>query len=136
MLMFWPMTAAPARDSTGAVVDESLAPTLAAGGRLSTLVRSGANAPATWVVDPALLDDAASLDAPASAQWLSSFAAEAAEREVMALPYGDPDVAAVASAGRPGFLEQGKLKGDRVYERLVGSQRPVGSVLARRRSWR
>lgn len=121
VLMFWPMTAAPARDSTGTVVDDSLAPALAPGGRLSTLVRSGSNAPATWVVDPALLDDAASLDEPASDQWLSSFDAAAGAREVIALPYGDPDVAAVASAGRPSFLQQGQAKGDRVYQRLVGS---------------
>jgi hypothetical protein len=52
---------------------------------------------------------------------LSSFQAAADGREVVALPYGDPDVAAVSSARRPGFLRQGQAKGDRVYERLSGT---------------
>ncbi|MCZ3387269.1 MAG: DUF6049 family protein, partial [Actinomycetia bacterium] len=121
LLMFWPMVASPTRDSTGAVIDDSLGPALASGGRLSTLVRGGADAPATWVVDPALLDDAASIGEPSSDQWLSAFGASAGSREVITLPYGDPDVAAVASAGRPGFLRQGQAKGDRVYQRLVES---------------
>ncbi|MCZ3387982.1 MAG: DUF6049 family protein [Actinomycetia bacterium] len=121
LLMFWPLVGEPTRDSTGEFVDDSLASAVAPGGRLSTLVRSGSGAPATWVVDPALLDDTAALDQPGAEQWLSSFSASADTREVVALPYGDPDVAAVASAGRPGFLRQGQAKGDRVYQRLVGT---------------
>lgn len=125
VLMFWPLVSTPARDSTGAFVDDTLASAVAPGGRLSTLVRSGADAPATWVVDPSLIDDASALEQPGADQWLTSFSTEAADREVVAMPYGDPDVAAVASAGRPNFLQQGQAKGDRVYQRLIGS--PVRS---------
>ena len=121
LLMFWPLVGTPVRDVAGAIVDESLESALAPDGRLSTLVRSGAETQATWVVDPALLDDASSLEQPSADQWLSSFTAAARPRDVEVLPYGDPDVAAVASAGRPGFLRQGQAKGDRVYQRLVGS---------------
>lgn len=119
LLMFWPLVGVPVRDSTGAVVDNSLAASTAAGGRLSTLLDSGADAPATWVVDPALLDDAASIGTASADQWVESFGSAAETREVLALPYGDPDVAAVASAGVPRLLRQAQAKGDRVYGRLT-----------------
>lgn len=121
LLMFWPLVGVPVRDSTGAVVDNSLSPAMAAGGRLATLVDVGAEAPATWVVDPALLDDAATTGTPGADQWIDSFVDAAETREVVALPYGDPDVAAVASAGQPKLLRQAQAKGDRVYLRLTGT---------------
>ena len=121
LLMFWPLVGVPSRDSTGAAVDNSNAAATATGGRLTTLVGSGSEAPATWVVDPALLDDVSSIGTPGADQWVTSFADAAETREVVALPYGDPDVAAVASAGRPKFLRQGQAKADRVYRRLTGA---------------
>ena len=120
LLMFWPMVSQPARDSTGEYVTNTLPASTAPGGRLSTLVNTGTDAPATWVVDPALLDAVAALDEPDAQAWIDSFSAAAANREVVTLPYGDPDVAAVAAAGRPGFLKQGQRKGDRVYQRVIG----------------
>lgn len=120
LLMFWPMVSQPARDSTGSFVTNTLPASTASGGRLSTLVRTGADAPVTWVVDPALLDAATALNNPGVDTWVASFTAAAAQRDVVALPYGDPDVAAVAAVGRPGFLRQGQRKGDRVYQRVIG----------------
>ncbi len=120
LLMFWPLISPPARDSTGAFVASGLQTATAPGGRLSTLVRTGADAPATWVVDPAVLDAAEALGTSSSDQWLSAFSGVADTGEVVALPYGDPDVAAVSAAGRPGFLQRGQRKGDRVYQRVVG----------------
>ncbi len=120
LLMFWPLVGQPARDSTGTVVNNGLQTSTAPGGRLSTLVRAGATAPATWVVDPALIDAAAALNTASSDQWLSAFSSAASTRGVITLPYGDPDVAAVSAAGRPGFLQQGQRKGDRIYQRVVG----------------
>lgn len=121
VLMFWPFLSQPVRDSTGAFTSDSLAVTTAPGGRLSTLVKTGADAPATWIVDPAVLDATADLDEPSSNAWLADFQEAAAGRDVIALPYGDPDVAAVSAAGRPGFLQRGQRKGDNVYQQLVGS---------------
>ncbi|HUV47583.1 MAG TPA: DUF6049 family protein [Actinomycetes bacterium] len=121
LLMFWPMVSQPARDSTGSFVTSTLPASTAPGGRLTTLVRTGADAPVTWVVDPALLDAVSALDEPSAAAWIESFRAAAGQREVVALPFGDPDVAAVAAAGRPGFLRQGRQKGERVYQRIIGA---------------
>jgi hypothetical protein len=121
LLMFWPMVSQPARDSTGSFVTNTLPASTAPGGRLTTLVRTGADAPVTWVVDPALLDAVSALDEPSAAAWIESFRAAAGQREVVALPFGDPDVAAVAAAGRPGFLRQGRQKGERVYQRIIGA---------------
>ncbi|MEO8106457.1 MAG: DUF6049 family protein [Actinomycetes bacterium] len=128
LLMFWPMVSPPARDSTGEFVTSTLPASTAAGGRLSTLVESGADAPVTWLVDPALLDAAAALDEPSTEAWIGAFSTAAANREVVALPYGDPDVAAVSAAGRPGFLHLGQRKGDRVYQRVIG--KPARSDLS------
>jgi hypothetical protein len=120
LLMFWPLVSPPARDSTGSFVTNTLPAATSPGGRLATLVNTGADAPVTWLVDPALLDAAAALDDPSTTSWISSFKAATDRREVVTLPYGDPDVAAISTAGRPGFLRQGQRKGDRVYQRVVG----------------
>lgn len=121
LLMFWPFLSPPVRDSTGALTSDSLSVATAPGGRLAHLVTAGTDAPVTWIVDPAMLDAAAGLDEPASNAWLAAFQRGTANRDVIALPYGDPDVAAVSAAGRPGFLQRGQRKGDETYEQLIGS---------------
>jgi hypothetical protein len=128
LLLFWPLMGLPVRDSVGALTDDDLGESLTGDGRLSVLLQEGARAPSTWVVDPALLDDVAAVDSPGAEQWLQTMRDAARTREVVALPYGDPDVAAVASAGRPGVLLDGQLKADRVYERVTGT--PARSDLA------
>ena len=125
LLMIWPVIGESelvtggsdgAPDSDG-MLDASLS----AGGRLQTLVNAGASAPATWIVDPALLDQVDSLNTGAADSWLESMAAEARSKPMVALPYGDPDVAAVGSAGRPGFLVQGQRKGDNTFVRMLNA---------------
>jgi hypothetical protein len=121
LLLFWPLIGLPVRDSTGALVDGELATTLTADGRLSVLLEQGVRAPATWLVDPALLDDVAAVGTPGAQQWVNALDDAARSRDMVSLPYGDPDVAAVASAGRPGLLIDAQAKADRVFARVTGT---------------
>lgn len=117
LLMFWPVIGTP----PGATDDpDALAADLSAGGRLSVLTRTGAGAPATWLVDPAVLDAAATLGSPDANGWLDTYLTSSADQDVVLLPYGDPDAAAVGAADEPRMLRAGWAKGDKVYRRLVG----------------
>ncbi len=129
LLMFWPLigdselATLPAASADAEVQrDELLTTALQSPGRLATLVRAGQRVPATWVVDPALLNQAAELATGLADDWLQSVATQASDHLMVALPYGDPDVAAVGAAGRPGFLVQGQTKGDRVFSRVLDAE--------------
>jgi hypothetical protein len=63
MLFLWPLIDVPHRDRAGVFLDDSLATSLAPGGRLSRLVTAGADRPVAWLVDPALLADASAMSA-------------------------------------------------------------------------
>ena len=133
VLWFWPLVDQPRRDSAGET-SPGLAPQLAPGGRLWTLLDAAADQPVTWAVDPALLADAEAVAQPprrttgvteaASAgagRWLEQLRSGTAAGTLVGLPYADPDLAAVSAAGRPGVLRDARSHGTLV----------VGSVLGR-----
>lgn len=71
------------------------------GERLAQLARLLDEAPAvSAVVDPALLAQSA-LAGPRARQWAHQVTQVLAERDVLSLPWSDPDVAAVAHGARP-----------------------------------
>ncbi|MFE5216254.1 MULTISPECIES: DUF6049 family protein [Streptomyces] len=99
--------------------DDDLAEELAPGGRLAQMVELGKDLDVTWVIDPDLL---ASVDAMAlgnyriqgdgdnttpgsrehqalAKQWLANLQKAVAGKEVVALPFGDPDLASLAHNG-------------------------------------
>ncbi|WP_431043266.1 DUF6049 family protein [Streptomyces sp. P1-3] len=90
---------------------------LAPGGRLQQLVALGKDLPVTWVIDPDLLASAAAMangyqvetadgdtaagDGQAVAkQWLNDLTHAVAGRQVVALPFADPDLASLAHRGK------------------------------------
>ncbi|MEU1007091.1 DUF6049 family protein [Streptomyces sp. NPDC005890] len=100
-------------------LDDDLAKDLAPGGRLARMVELGKDLDVTWVIDPDLL---ASVDAMAvgnyrlqgpdgtstpgsrenqtvAKQWLAGLQKAVAGKEVVALPFGDPDLASLAHSG-------------------------------------
>lgn len=104
--------------------DDALLSEISPGGRLYQLVTLGADLPVTWVVDPDLL---ASVDAMAeeylvqgadgpiagrgqevARNWLLQLQEAVEDREVVALPFADPDLASLAHHGKdvPGSLGQ------------------------------
>ncbi|MEU0248976.1 DUF6049 family protein [Streptomyces sp. NPDC006235] len=96
--------------------NDDLAEEIAPGGRLDQMVSLGKGLDITWVIDPDLL---ASVDAmtrsyevrgedgattpgrnqAAAKQWLSELQQAVAGKEVVALPFGDPDLASLAHNG-------------------------------------
>jgi hypothetical protein len=96
--------------------DDELAEEIAPGGRLQQLVSLGKELDVTWVIDPDLL---ASVDAmtesyqvqgegdattPGTHQavardWLAELQEAVRDKEVVALPFGDPDLASLAHNG-------------------------------------
>jgi hypothetical protein len=130
--------------------------TFADGGRLRRLLELSATAPTgsvpAWVVDPAVLDAAASVsrDNPplellppdeeggeqgeeqetespqvAAASWLDAFVEDAAGRPVLALPYGDLDVASVVRHGMSDLLTTALGSSSRVLEDRDVTSTPV-----------
>jgi hypothetical protein len=101
---------------TPVFLDDSLAEELSPGGRLEQLVSLGKDLDVTWVIDPDLL---ASVDAmterydiqapdgtttPGRSQgvakrWLSELQKAVEDKEVVALPFGDADLASLAHNG-------------------------------------
>ncbi|MGW3985687.1 DUF6049 family protein [Streptomyces sp. NPDC004830] len=96
--------------------DDELAEEIAPGGRLDQMVSLGKGLDVTWVVDPDLL---ASVDAMTKSyevrgpdggttdgthqadanRWLADLQEAVSGKEVVALPYGDPDLASIAHKG-------------------------------------
>ncbi|MCA2228229.1 DUF6049 family protein [Nonomuraea aurantiaca] len=97
-------------------IDDKLGPQLTGKGRLAELAGIAATAPkkVTWFVEPSLLDDVQALSRkhrlkskdqaadPNAAQWLNSLRTALASSPVVATPYADPDVAALAHQGLDG----------------------------------
>ncbi|MGW4792603.1 DUF6049 family protein [Nonomuraea sp. NPDC004297] len=98
-------------------VDDKLGQALTGRGRLADIAQIAQSAPTTvtWVFDPALLDDVNAMtkgyrvknkdgvqDRPANAdaaKWLTTMRSALAASPVVATPYADPDVAALAHQG-------------------------------------
>ncbi|MFG6193606.1 DUF6049 family protein [Nonomuraea sp. JJY05] len=123
-------------------VDDKLSQSITGKGRLADLARIAQSAPksVTWFVEPSLLDD---LDAmknkylvkvkkdetqekpanPEAANWLTTMRTALAASPVVAVPYADPDVAALAHQGldtQPGrAIELGRQKAAALLQREV-----------------
>lgn len=93
-------------NGTGNPSGSTATSTFAPNGRLADLVSLSAHHPGvSWAVDPALVV-AARASGTTGAAWLSALDSGAAERDVFALPYADPDLAAVARAGATSLAQQ------------------------------
>jgi hypothetical protein len=149
----WPLIDNPHQGPCTGLIDNSLAASLAPGGRLSNLLNVGADhetaARLTWAIDPALLDNAhtmtrayevgASADctkstshtADANAKnWLSGLAKATAGQPVFVTSYADVDVAGLADHGDSGDLRGSFSDGWWVAARLLGRERKPAQVPA------
>ncbi|WP_407566236.1 DUF6049 family protein [Streptomyces sp. 184] len=129
----WPLIATPrltARTEpddvqTPLFAGDGLLEQMEPGGRLQQMVALGEELPVTWVVDPELLAAASAMTEPynvltedgetvpgkgqeTARQWLGDLQNAVKGREVVALPFGDPDLASIAHRGRKvsGTLDQ------------------------------
>ncbi|PZG22392.1 DUF6049 family protein [Nonomuraea aridisoli] len=112
-----PVIDRPHRATDDLFVDDELSQEIGDRGRLADLARIAQSAPSstTWVVDPALLDDLDTMSrgyrvkvdddeqtrpaSTAAASWLTTMRTSLASSPVVATPYADPDVAALAHQG-------------------------------------
>jgi hypothetical protein len=116
---------------TPVFLNDDLAKEISPGGRLDQMLSLGKELDVTWVVDPDLL---ASVDAmtrtyqvrgengttsagtnqPVAKRWLARLQEAVADKEVVALPFSDPDLASLAHNGTdaPGALSQLKEASD------------------------
>ncbi|WP_435127407.1 DUF6049 family protein [Actinacidiphila sp. bgisy144] len=120
----WPLTDRPHIDPRGdsdsqqspIFTDDDLVKELKPGGRLGQMVKLGSTLPVTWVVDPDLLATVEAMTKPyrvagsggdvtnptqgtgsaVAKQWLNSLKSAVAGHQVVALPFGDPDIASLA----------------------------------------
>ncbi|GAA2540768.1 MULTISPECIES: DUF6049 family protein [Streptomyces] len=96
--------------------DDELAEEIAPGGRLDRMVALGRDLDVTWVIDPDLLasvdamtesyevrgeggDNTAGSHQKIADRWLAEVQQAVADKEVVALPFGDPDLASLAHTG-------------------------------------
>ncbi|MFD4256971.1 DUF6049 family protein [Streptomyces sp. NPDC058534] len=105
----------PNEEQTPVLLNDDLAKEISPGGRLNQMVTLGKDLDVTWVVDPDLL---ASVDAMTGSyrvrdgkstvagthqdvakQWLADLQDAVADKEVVALPFADPDLASLAHNG-------------------------------------
>jgi len=121
----WPLVDVPHQAACPSLVNDSLAASLASGGRLNDLLGVGSSSLArsadlTWAIDPALLNDANVMTGryrvggtatcsggsprPASAAaraWLKEVRSSVGRQDFFVTPYADVDVAGLAHSGRP-----------------------------------
>ncbi len=118
----WPLINPPQQGVCPALTSNSLASSVATGGRLQTLLSTGsayaASADLTWAVDPGLLKSVATMTRPyrvggradctggiahhasqAAAQWLSGVRAVSSRNQMFTTPYDDVDAAALTHQG-------------------------------------
>lgn len=134
IVWLWPITERPHRGVDGVFFDEELLVALDKGGRLDRLVERGAGEPIVWVIDPALLVAAEDLSkgytlwdagkvveregSVAAARWLTEIATATANREVIVLPYGDPDLASLSQL-RGSEISNYQSAGTEIVARLL-----------------
>lgn len=136
----WPIIDRPRRADDGTFMENTLGRSLASGGRLARLVEAGVRnrqrVPLTWMVDPALLDDADYLSRahqtlsigtktkaepgdPNAAAWLGRLRTAVGSSPLVSLPYGDVDATAITRAGLDDDVKPAVQSGARITQRLL-----------------
>nr|WP_260408446.1 DUF6049 family protein [Planomonospora venezuelensis] len=135
-----PIVDQPRRADDGTFVGESLPASLAAGERLGDLLKVAQDTSSlkgiTWIVDPALLDDARAMGGThwvrsgdkaerrtgddSATGWLNGLRTALADLPVAAVPYADPDVAALAHNGLDDITGTGVEAAGRAARETLG----------------
>jgi uncharacterized Zn-binding protein involved in type VI secretion len=146
----WPLISPPQQGICTALTSNSLATSVAAGGRLNTLLGTGAAYPKadlTWAVDPGLLASVSSMTrdyqvgattdcsggaahhaSTAAAQWLSGVRATAASQQLFTTPYDDVDVAALTHQGLDSDLRNAYQLGRSTAGSVLGQSGNAGAI--------
>ena len=146
----WPVFSAPEQAACPALLNNVLASSLTAGGRLGRLLAAGSTPEAvrahlTWAIDPSVLSSAAVMrqayqvggtatctgavtkrGSPAARSWLARLRSVTAQQDYFVTPYADVDVSALTHAGLITDLQRAQHEGDSVAQKFLGgTQRPA-----------
>jgi uncharacterized protein DUF6049 len=149
----WPLVDVPHQAACPSLINDSLAASLAGGGRLNDLLSVGSSSLArsadlTWAIDPALLNDANVMTGryrvggtatcsggsprPASAAaraWLKEVRSAAGRQDFFVTPYADVDVAGLAHSGLTTELADAFADGRSEASKILGEwQRPSATT--------
>jgi hypothetical protein len=146
----WPLINPPQQGVCTALTSNSLASSVAAGGRLNTLLSTGSAYPKadlTWAVDPGLLASVSTMTrgyhvgagtdchggvtnhaSAAAAQWLSEARAAATDQQMFTTPYDDVDVAALTHQGLDNDLRSAYSQGRSAANSLLGQSGRTDSI--------
>ncbi len=149
LAVLWPVSAGPTRDANGVPVGTRLQDQI--GSRLTDLLNSAAGTAVSWLVDPDTLEGASALATgvptaagtgvpaaapdPTAATWLDQLKAQAAGAPVLALPYADPDVAAMVRAGLAAALGTATALGSDVTAQVLGRTADGGPDTVQALAW-
>jgi Family of unknown function (DUF6049) len=114
--LLWPLATEPALLPDGTLLTDGMADRLGPDGTLTTLVKAPGSTPVTWVMDPDLLTTVATMTdgygvtapdgtttegvgAADAESWQEAYAAATDGDQLFLLPYANPDLPAIASAG-------------------------------------
>ena len=140
----WPLLSAPQQGICPELTSNSLASSIATGGRLGTLLAAGsayaASAHLTWAVDPGLLQSVATMThpyrvggsadctgaaaypaSPTATQWLSGVRAVSSGQQMFMTPYDDVDVAALTHQGLDSDLTSAYRLGAAATSAVLGT---------------
>ena len=146
----WPVFSPPEKSACPALLNNALASSLTAGGRLGRLLAAGSTPEAvradlTWAIDPSVLSSAAIMrqayqvggtatcsgavtkrGSPAARSWLTQMRSVTAEQDYFVTPYADVDVSALTHAGLESDLKRAQNEGNIAAQQLLGgTQRPA-----------
>jgi uncharacterized protein DUF6049 len=146
----WPLISPPQQGICTALTSNSLATSVASGGRLSRLLSTGSAYPKadlTWAVDPGLLASVSTMTrgyqvggstdcsggerlhaSTAAAQWLSGVRSTAASQQLFTTPYDDVDVAALTHQGLDNDLRNAYRLGRSAAGSLLGQSGNAGAI--------
>jgi hypothetical protein len=146
----WPLVNAPQQGICTALTSNSLATSVASGGRLNRLLSTGSAYPKadlTWAVDPGLLSSVSTMTrgyrvgagtdcsggqqqhaSPAAAQWLSGVRATTSSQPFFTTPYDDVDLAALTHQGLDNDLRTAYSLGRSTAGSLLGRSGTAGAI--------
>ena len=146
----WPVFSPPEKSACPALLNNVLASSLTAGGRLGRLLAAGSTPEAvradlTWAIDPSVPSSAAIMrqayqvggtatcsgavtkrGSPAARSWLTQLRSVTAHQDYFVTPYADVDVSALTHAGLESDLKRAQNQGNIAAQQLLGgTQRPA-----------
>ena len=149
----WPVFSPPEQAACPALLNNALASSLTAGGRLGRLLTAGSTPEAvradlTWAIDPSVLSSAwvmrqayqvggtaicsgavTKRGSPAARTWLTRLRSVTAQQDYFVTPYADVDVSALTHAGLDSDLKRAQDEGNiAAHKFLGGTQRPAVGV--------